>query len=127
MAAFKVSNELDSARNAIMSQAKKGTRWETRRNGLEVLRKISKSVMLYDMQVIQHELMKGGLLLSGFATLMLQLAKEMSELERQRYRDEGLYEKLWELQNECDDIDMEGLQQVYDVFDGREIEDDDDA
>ncbi|KAE8446354.1 hypothetical protein EG329_012103 [Mollisiaceae sp. DMI_Dod_QoI] len=106
-----------------MNQAGKGTRWETRRNALEVLRKISKSVMLCDEQVIRHEIMKDGILLGEFADSMLQLAEGMNELERQRYRDEGLYEKLFELQDECDVIYMEGLQKVYAVFDGEEVED----
>lgn len=62
--------------------------------------------------------MKDGILLGGFAESMLQLAEDMSQAERQRYRDEGLYEKLWDLQNECEDIDMEKLQDVYAVFGG---------
>lgn len=127
IAALDVSNELDDARLAIMACAGKGTRWETRRNALEVLRKISKSVMLCEIQLIQHELMKDGMLLGTFANSMLQLAKGMSELERKRYRDEGLYEKLWQLQDECDDIDMEGLQKVYAIFDGQEVEEDEEA
>lgn len=59
-----------------------------------------------------------GILLGKFALSMFKLAVEMSELERKRYKDEGLYEKLLQLQNECDENDMIGLKGVYDVFDG---------
>lgn len=124
--AYEVSDQLDSVRRSIMKQARNGTRWETRRNALEVLRKISKSVMLCEVQIVRHELMKDGMLLGGFAKSMVKLAKNMSQVERQRYRDEGLYEKLVDLQNEDEDIDinMEGLRKVYAVFDGYEVSDD---
>lgn len=126
MAAFKLSNELDHARTAIMKQAGKGTRWETRKNALEVLRKISKSVIMCDLQVIRHEIMKDGMLLSQFAGSMPKLAKGMSVQERQRCRDEGLYETLVALQELCNDVDMKYLQKAYDVFAGGEVEDDED-
>ncbi|KUJ23810.1 uncharacterized protein LY89DRAFT_679125 [Mollisia scopiformis] len=32
-----------------------------------------------------------------------------------------LWEKLWQLQEECDDVDMEGLQKVYALFDGEDV------
>ncbi|KAF8855774.1 hypothetical protein BDZ45DRAFT_488303 [Acephala macrosclerotiorum] len=127
MAAGDVSNELDDARMVIMKQAGKGTRWETRRNALEVLRKISKSVMMCDVQVIRHEIMKDGMLLSQFADSMLNLAKGMSAQERQWYKDEGLYETLVALQELYDDVSMEGLQKVYAVFDRDEVMDDEDG
>lgn len=125
-AAGDVSHDIDNARRAIMKKAGKGTRWETRRNALEVLRKISKSVMLCEVQVIRRELMKDGILLGGFADSMLRLAKGMSEFERQRYKGEGLWEKLWELQGECEDIDinMRDLFKVYSVFDGAPVSQD---
>jgi hypothetical protein len=109
---------LDSSRRAIMKAATPDTRFETRRNALEVLRKISKSVMLCDEQQIRHEIMKDGITLGEFADSMVELAGGMTVEERERYKKEGLYEKLVDLQNECDDVDMEGLQEVYAIFDG---------
>jgi hypothetical protein len=78
---------------------------------------------------------------------MLELAKGMTKEERDRYKEEGLYEQLVDLQNECDwETDMvntkllflffhgfisiifirqlltylnsqEGLQEIYELFD----------
>ncbi|CAG8972155.1 hypothetical protein HYALB_00009703 [Hymenoscyphus albidus] len=109
-------------RKSIKSVSEKAgpeTRWETRRNALEVLRKISKSIMLCDERQIRHELMKDGCTLASFADAMLELAQGMSSEERERYKDEGLYEKLVELQTECEEwsINMPGLEDIYGVFD----------
>jgi hypothetical protein len=75
---------------------------ETRRNALEMLRKISKSIMLCEEPLIRHELMKDGICLSGMADNMLELAEGMTADERDRYKEEGLYEKLVNLEQECD-------------------------
>jgi hypothetical protein len=116
-----VMEELESAREAILEQAHANTKWETRRNALEVLRKISKSIMLCEEQVIKHELMKDGVQLGCFADAMARLAREMTEQERNRYKQEGLYEKLVELQTLCDwETDMEGLRELYEIFDGED-------
>ncbi|KAH6720577.1 hypothetical protein BKA61DRAFT_237251 [Leptodontidium sp. MPI-SDFR-AT-0119] len=114
---------LDESRDAIVEAAGAGVRWETRRNALEVLRKICKSIMLCDEPQIRHELMKDGYMLGQFADSMQELARGMTKEERGRYKQEGLYEKLLELQTECDPILMEGLPAVYRIFDG--VEDDD--
>lgn len=118
MLIWEISAELSGGREAIMNEAAPDMRFETRRNALEVLRKICKSVMLCDERQIRHELMKDGMLLEEFAESMLELAKGMTVEERQRYKDERLYEKLVDLRNECDEIDMEGLADVYAIFDG---------
>ena len=117
-----ICEELESARTSILDQAHANTKWETRRNALEVLRKISKSIMLCDEQLIRHELMKDGLELGYFADAMAVLARGMTEEERGRYKDEGLYEKLVDL---CDwETDMEGLREVFEIFDGEDSGDD---
>ncbi len=72
--------ELGDARKSIMEEAGPVTRFETRRNALEVLRKISKSVMLCQEQEIRHELLKDGVLLAEFADIMLRLAKGMTKM-----------------------------------------------
>ncbi|KAG4430041.1 hypothetical protein IFR05_014480 [Cadophora sp. M221] len=113
---------LDESRDAIVEAAGAGVRWETRRNALEVLRKICKSIMLCDEPQIRHELMKDGYMLGQFADSMQELARGMTKEERGRYKQEGLYEKLLELQTECDPILMEGLPAVYRIFDGVEDE-----
>jgi hypothetical protein len=120
-----IMEELSEAREEIMGKAGEETRFETRRNALEVLRKICKSVMLCNEQQIRHELIKDGMVLVEFAESMEQLARGMTAVERERYKEEGLYEKLVELQGECESIDMEGLADVYAVFeeDGGEEED----
>jgi hypothetical protein len=116
-----ICEELESARTYIVEQAHADTKWETRRNALEVLRKISKSIMLCDERVIRHELMKDGMELGYFADAMTGLARGMTEEERNRYKEESLYEKLVELQTLCDwEIDMEGLREVYEIFDGED-------
>lgn len=53
-----VLEPLSRARDTIMMKATPDTRWETRRNGLETMRKICKSIMLCDEQLIQHEITK---------------------------------------------------------------------
>lgn len=125
-----ICEELELAREAILEEAGQNMKWETRRNALEVLRKISKSIMLCDEQVIRHEIMKDGVELRYFAEAMAGLAKGMTEKERERYKEEGLYEKLVGLREECDwETDMEGLREVYEIFDGpgdgRDDEDED--
>lgn len=115
-AASEVYEVLTSSKDKIMSIAEKGTRWETRRNALEVLRKITKSIILCELQVIRHELLKSGDLMIEFADAMFEIVHDFSHLERQRYKDEGLYEKLHELQYEDDDITIEGLDKVYWLF-----------
>jgi hypothetical protein len=115
-----IMGELSEARTAIMEKAGPETKFETRRNALEVLRKICKSIMLCDEQQIRHELMKDGMVLGEFAESMVELAKGMTMEERERYKEEGLYEKLVELQGDCESIDMEELADVYAVFDGED-------
>jgi hypothetical protein len=114
-----IMDVLNSNRDYILENAGPGTRWETRRNALDVLRKISKSIMLCEEQQIKHELTKDGCMLSQFSDAMLRLARDMTAKERDIYKEEGLYEKLVDLQNECDwENDMEGLRDVYELFDG---------
>lgn len=127
---FDVMGDIDDVLNrSIASVLKKSgpeTRWETRRNALEVLRKISKSIMLCDAQQIRHELMKDNVMLTSFAEAMLGLAQAMTAQERERYKEEGLYEKLVELQTECEwECDMPGLREIYELFDGDLADDDD--
>lgn len=120
-----VIGTLSDAREEVLKEAGEGERWETRRNGLDVLRKISKSVMLCELQQIQHELMKSGEELGAFAQAMIEIASAMSEEERARYVDEGLYEKLVELQTHCEwETDMDGLRELYEIFDGPGDEED---
>ena len=114
-----IMSTLSEAREQVLKEAGEGERWETRRNGLEVLRKISKSIMLCEQQQIQHELMKTGEELGAFSDTMIEIAGAMTEQERARYVAEGLYEKLVELQTHCEwETDMEGLRELYEIFDG---------
>lgn len=77
--------------------------------------------MLCDEQVIRHELMKDGIELGYFAESMAGLARGMTERERDRYKEEGLYEKLVDLQTVCDwETDIEGLREVFEIFDGED-------
>jgi hypothetical protein len=101
----------------VEKKADKFTRWETRRNTLETLRKIFKSIMLNNLQVIQHEVMKGGKTLVEVAEDMVTLAEGMTEKERQKYDDEALLEKLVELKEYCEwETYMPGLRRLLDVF-----------
>ena len=103
-----------------MEKAGPETRWETRRNALEVLRKICKSIILCTDQQIRHEIMKDGDVLGGFCTAMVGLARGMTDEEREKYKKEGLYEKLEELRGLCDwEVEMIGLDELYEVFDGK--------
>ena len=91
--------------------------------------------MLCNEQQIRHEILKDGYILMGFTDSMLELATAMSEEEREEYKEEGLYEKLVDLQSDCDDweTDMGGLGEIYELFDGAddgegdEDEEEDDA
>ncbi|TVY93520.1 hypothetical protein LAWI1_G002990 [Lachnellula willkommii] len=111
---------LSDSREAIMRKAGPDTKWGTRRNALEVLRKICKSIVLCNEQQIRHEILKDGYVLMGFTDSMLELATAMSQEERDEYKQEGLYEKLVDLQSDCDDweTDMGGLGEIYELFDG---------
>ncbi|TVY36766.1 hypothetical protein LSUB1_G004128 [Lachnellula subtilissima] len=111
---------LSNSREAIMKKAGPDTKWGTRRNALEVLRKICKSIVLCNEQQIRHEILKDGYVLMGFTDSMLELAMSMSQEERDEYKQEGLYEKLVELQSDCNDweTDMGGLGEIYELFDG---------
>ena len=81
--------------------------------------------MLCDEPQIRHELMKDGYMLGQFADSMQELARGMTKEERMRYKQEGLYEKLLALHEECDPNDMEGLPAVYKIFAGAEDDDED--
>jgi len=114
-----IMNSLADARRQVLKEAGKEERWETRRNGLEVLGKISKSVMLCEQPQIQQELMESREELGAFAEAMIEIAGVMSEEERAIYVEEGLYEKLVELQTHCEwEVEMEGLRELYEIFDG---------
>lgn len=114
-----IMEALSESRSAILEQAGPHTRWETRCNALEVLRKIAKSVMLCEERLIRHELMKQPHELGAFAEAMVEIARGMTEGERERYMQEGLYVKLVDLQTSCDwENDMEGLRELYEIFDG---------
>lgn len=79
--------------------------------------------MLCDEPQIRHELMKDGYMLGQYADSMQELARGMTKEERSRYKQEGLYEKLLDLQKECDPILMDGLPALYRIFDGGEDDD----
>jgi hypothetical protein len=76
--------------------------------------------MLCSEPQIRHEIMKDGMVLGEFSESMAELARGMTLEERDTYKEEGLYQKLLELQNECEPDDMEGLQEIYGIFDGAE-------
>jgi len=94
-----------------------------------VLRKICKSIVLCNEPQTKHEILKDGYVMGQFTDSMLKLAKAMSEEERDKYKEEGLYEKLVNLQSDCDDweTDMEGLREVYELFDGADDGEGDEA
>ncbi|EKD21796.1 uncharacterized protein L3040_005304 [Drepanopeziza brunnea f. sp. 'multigermtubi'] len=117
---------LDESREAIVAAAGPDVRWETRRNALEVLRKICKSIALCDEPQIRHELTKDGFMLGQFADSMQELARGMNEEEKERYKAEGLYEKLVDLSNDCGPDDMEGLPAVFRIFDSSHEDGDED-
>ncbi|KAG4432274.1 hypothetical protein IFR05_012241 [Cadophora sp. M221] len=94
---------LEDNRKNFIKEAGPDTVWQTRRNALEVLRKICKSIVLCDVQVIRHELMKDGVVLGEFMGTMCKIARGFSEVEREKYDDEGLLEKIGELKEVCDD------------------------
>ena len=93
---------LSDSRESIMKEASPNAKYETRRNALEALRRICKSIMLCDETQIRHELMKDSVELGDFAAAMTTIAARMTEAERGRYKKEGMYEKLEELQRYCD-------------------------
>lgn len=115
-----ICEDLSCNREAIMDLAGPDTRWETRRNALEVLRKICKSIMLCAQSQIRHEIMKDGMVLGEFAESMMELARGMGKDERVRYEKEGLYAKLRELEELCEADDMVGLQEIYGILEGEE-------
>ncbi|TVY73443.1 hypothetical protein LSUE1_G005989 [Lachnellula suecica] len=130
-----IYSQLSESREAIMEQAGPDAKWQTRRNALvlisqaitsvsgrEVLRKICKSIVLCNEQQIRHGILKDGYIMMQFTDSMLELATGMTEYERTTYKEEGLYEKLMDLQGDCDDweTDLEGLREIYDLFDGAE-------
>lgn len=113
-----VLSVLETSRRAIIKEAGADTIWQTRRNALEVLRKICKSIVLCDVHVIRHELLKDGVVLGEFVGTMCMIARGFSEGERERYDNEGLLEKIEELKEACDDweVDMPDLEDLLGVF-----------
>ncbi|KAK0106873.1 hypothetical protein ONS95_003595 [Cadophora gregata] len=109
---------LESSRQKILKEAGPDTVWQTRRNALEVLRKICKSIVLCEVQVIRHELMKDGVVLGEFMGTMCEIARGFGEEERERYEDEGLLEKIEELKEVCGDweVDMPELEDLLGIF-----------
>jgi hypothetical protein len=108
---------LRRSREEIVERAERGTRWETRRNALETLRRICKSVMLCDEQLIRHELMKDGVVLAEFMGDMIVLAQGMTESEKERYDEAASLEKLVELREHCDwEVHIPGLEVLLNVF-----------
>lgn len=106
---------LSENREEIVKIADKTTRWETRRNALETLRKICKSIMLCNESLIRYEIMKDGDTLAEFGRDMIILTKGMTEGERKRYEDEALLEKLIELKDFCD-TDWPELEELLNIF-----------
>jgi len=78
---------------------------------------------------IRHEILKDGYILMGFTDSMLELATAMSEEEKEKYKEEGLYKKLVDLQSDCDDweVNMGGLGDIYELFDGADDGEGDEA
>lgn len=109
---------LESSRQKIIMEAGPDRVWQTRRNALEVLRKICKSILLCDVQVIRHELMKDGVVLGEFMGTMCKIARSFSAVEREKYDDEGLLEKIEELNEVSDDweVDMPDLEDLLAIF-----------
>ncbi|KAH9213971.1 hypothetical protein DL95DRAFT_524237 [Leptodontidium sp. 2 PMI_412] len=117
-AAGEVLAILEANRRKIIKEAGPDTVWQTRRNALEVLRKICKSIVLCDLQVIRHELMKDGVVLGEFMGTMCKIARGFSKDEREKYDNEGLLEKIEELKEVSDDweADMPDLEDLLGIF-----------
>lgn len=113
-------NALHQARKSIVRLAGKGSRWETRRNALEVLRKICKSVALCEERQIQHEIMKDEYDMAPFGRSMAGLARSMTIEERGKYKQEGLYSKLLELKTLYGDHSIEEIfDDLWENFEGK--------
>ncbi|KAH8588679.1 hypothetical protein B0O99DRAFT_489278, partial [Bisporella sp. PMI_857] len=53
---------------------------------------------------------------------MADLAGAMTDEERGRYKGEGYYERLVDLQTHCEwEVEMDGLRDVYEIFDGPDV------
>jgi hypothetical protein len=73
------------------------TRYEMSRNAPEVLRKIYKSIMLYEHPQVKRDGLADRRTRVGFADSVEELARGMSEEERQSFEEEGYQDKLEEL------------------------------
>lgn len=106
---------LKEGREDIVARADiaRPTRWETRRNALETMRKICKSVVLCDLPVIKKEIVNGEVL-GEFMGDMVKLAVNMTKRERQLYEEEGLLEKLVEMREW--EMEMPRLETLLDIF-----------
>lgn len=93
---------LEKNRCAIIDFAGPKTLWETRRNALEALRKICRNIMLCVDGDLQLDIVEDGKTLPGFVDTMCKIAEDMTKEERDRYKDEGLCDRLSQLKDECD-------------------------
>lgn len=124
----KVCEEVDGMRIEILGRAGRETRFETRRNAVETLRKICKSVVLCKEGCYVGEKTNEGVgLLEGCVGSLVRVVGELSEGERERFKDEGWAEKLMELRGalEIGGVDAGTSDRVYMLFEeggkGREV------
>ncbi|KAH7356428.1 hypothetical protein BKA65DRAFT_579307 [Rhexocercosporidium sp. MPI-PUGE-AT-0058] len=75
-------------------------------------------IVLCDVQVIRHELMKDGVVLGEFMGTMCQNGRVFSDVEKGKYDDEGFLEKIEKLKEACDDweVSMPDLEDLLGIF-----------
>jgi len=112
-----VVEEVNGFRRGILERARDGTRYETRRNAVEVLRKISKSVLLCVDGAYNG-------MLETFLESITGLVERMDGKERERFKDEGFYDKLVEMRKVVGMTKggMMKLAMIYEFFGGERKE-----
>lgn len=113
----KVLDFLSKHRRDILDSASLARIWETRRNAIEALRKICRNILLCSDTDLQIDIVEDKKTLPAFADAMCYIADGMTDVERFKYKNEGLCEKLGQLKDECDSVThIPALEKLLDLF-----------
>ncbi|KAJ6084583.1 hypothetical protein N7486_011383 [Penicillium sp. IBT 16267x] len=123
---FDVASEVSSTISHIANQCAEFPNPRTRRNGLETLRKIGKTICLSSNDTLGHEVQKQFQADECLENAMHDIVSEMSAEERQIVSHGPLWQKLEELEQLANDYCVfEGLHAVMGLIQGEGGEDED--
>ncbi|KAJ5935789.1 hypothetical protein N7466_005336 [Penicillium verhagenii] len=124
--AFDVAGSVSSTISLIAAKCAQFANPQTRRNGLETLRKIGKTICLSSNDTLGHEVQKQFQSDPSLENAMHDIVAEMSTEEREAIQRDPLWQKLEELEALANDhCVFDGLRGVLETIQG--VGDDDDS